>query len=285
MGSAASTARRSATRGFFLFIIAAGSAGDGRVQHLPDTRVATRGGQHDRRHPRRRLNLFAGRRSWQRWLATSAGSYGATSRCGCAVIMALSGTLLARWVRVDMVSPRRRSASGGSRSMKLAAHVTILGLTMAVLAVASVVASTLRTRVSATRFRLGFALWGRALIALCFGGLAFALGPVLGRLAAGVSGGRRRSCGRPAARRVGPGGTEPVPLDGEPHRARGAGWPGRGHCRAPGARDHASRPSGSPPGWAGAPGLDPRRPWARAAFGDQLPRAGSMGIGLADGAR
>ncbi len=132
-----------------------------------------------------KLGTLGGYFSWK---------YGAIFALGTALwsIMALSGTLAGEAGRgsLEMVA----AAPFGKRRIaleKLAAHLTILGLTMAVLAAAAVAASSygdasLGDSISPLS-GLGFALWVGS-IALCFGGLAFALGPVLGRAgAAGVS--------------------------------------------------------------------------------------------------
>ncbi len=122
--------------------------------------------------------------------------YGAIFALGTALwsILALSSTLAgeARRGSLDFVavSPfgKRRIALE-----KLAAHLTMLGLAMAILALATTVSSSLfgdaalgDTIPPLSAF--GFALWVGC-IALFFGGLAFALGPLLGRAgAAGVAG-------------------------------------------------------------------------------------------------
>ncbi|MFI5255418.1 MAG: hypothetical protein ACHQ15_08180, partial [Candidatus Limnocylindrales bacterium] len=109
-------------------------------------------------------------------------------------ILALSGTLAgeARRGSLDLVAV----APFGKRRIaleKLAAHLTMLGLAMVVMAVMITVSSNAYgdaalgdqiTPLSA----VGFALW-LGFIALFFGGLAFALAPILGRGgAAGVAG-------------------------------------------------------------------------------------------------
>ena len=122
--------------------------------------------------------------------------YGAIFALGTALwsILALSSTLSgeARRGSLDFVavSPfgKRRIALE-----KLAAHVTMLGLAMAILALATTVSSSLFGDAALgdpipPLSAIGFALWVGC-IALFFGGLAFALGPLLGRGgAAGVAG-------------------------------------------------------------------------------------------------
>jgi ABC-2 type transport system permease protein len=114
--------------------------------------------------------------------------YGAIFAMGTALwsIMALSGTLAGEASRgsLDIVA----SAPFGKRRIaveKMTAHLTMLGLAMAVLAVACVAGSTLFGDASlgdriAPLSAIGFALWV-GLIAIFFGGLAFALAPLLGR--------------------------------------------------------------------------------------------------------
>jgi ABC-2 type transport system permease protein len=114
--------------------------------------------------------------------------YGAIFAMGTALwsIMALSGTLAGEASRgsLDMVA----AAPFGKRRIaieKVTAHLTMLGIAMAVLALACVASSRLFgdaalgdtiTPLSA----VGFALW-IGYIALFFGGLAFVLAPILGR--------------------------------------------------------------------------------------------------------
>jgi ABC-2 type transport system permease protein len=134
-----------------------------------------------------KLGTLGGYMSWK---------YGAIFALGTALwsILALSSTLAGEASRgsLDFVA----AAPFGKRRIaleKLAAHLTMLWLAMAILAV--------MTTVSSTAFgdpalgdpipllsAVGFALWV-GFIALFFGGLAFALAPVLGRSgAAGVAG-------------------------------------------------------------------------------------------------
>ena len=109
-------------------------------------------------------------------------------------ILALSGTLAGEAARGSLdfvaVSPfgKRRIALE-----KISAHLTILGLTMAILAVLAWATAALWGDASLgdaipPEAALGFALWV-GLLALFHGGLAFALAPLLGKAgAAGVAG-------------------------------------------------------------------------------------------------
>jgi len=134
-----------------------------------------------------KLGTLGGYMSWK---------YGAIFALGTALwsILALSSTLAGEASRgsLDFVAV----APFGKRRValeKLAAHLTMLTLTMVILAVVTTFSSTLYgdaalgdqiPLLSST----GFALWV-GFIALFFGGLAFALAPVLGRSgAAGVAG-------------------------------------------------------------------------------------------------
>jgi ABC-2 type transport system permease protein len=121
--------------------------------------------------------------------------YGAIFALGTALwsILALSSTLAgeARRGSLDFVA----AAPFGKRRIaleKLAAHLTMLGLAMAVLAIMTTTSSTLfgdaalGDRIPPLS-SVGFALWA-GFIALFFGGLAFALAPILGRAgSAGVA--------------------------------------------------------------------------------------------------
>jgi ABC-2 type transport system permease protein len=122
--------------------------------------------------------------------------YGAIFALGTALwsILALSGTLAGEASRgsLDIVA----SAPFGKRRValeKLTAHVTMLGLAMVVLAFACSAGSTLFGDASLgdtipPLSAVGYALWV-GFIALFFGGLAFALAPLLGRSgSAGVAG-------------------------------------------------------------------------------------------------
>jgi len=121
--------------------------------------------------------------------------YGAMFALGTALwsILALSGTLAgeARHGSLDFVA----AAPFGKRRIaleKLAAHLTMLGLAMAILAIATTASSTLFGDAALgdtipPLSSIGFALWA-GFIALFFGGLAFALAPLLGRAgSAGVA--------------------------------------------------------------------------------------------------
>ena len=131
------------------------------------------------------LGTLGGYMSWK---------YGAIFVLGSALwsITALSGTLAAEARRgsLDFVAV---TAFGKRRIAieKVAAHVTVLTLAMAVLAVSCAVGSTFGDASLGDSISLlsgvAFALWV-GFIALFFGGLAFALSPVLGRAgSAGVA--------------------------------------------------------------------------------------------------
>ncbi len=109
-------------------------------------------------------------------------------------ILALSGTLAGEASRgsLDFIA----SAPFGKRRLaieKLTAHLTSLGLAMAILALCAWAGATIYGDASLgdaipPLAAVGFALWV-GFIALAFGGLAFALAPLLGRSgAAGVAG-------------------------------------------------------------------------------------------------
>jgi putative exporter of polyketide antibiotics len=109
-------------------------------------------------------------------------------------ILALSGTLAGEANRgsLDFVA----SAPFGMRRLaieKLTAHLTMVGLAMAILAVCAWVGATIYGDASLgdaipPLSAIGFALWV-GFIGLAFGGLAFALAPLLGRSgSAGVAG-------------------------------------------------------------------------------------------------
>ena len=114
--------------------------------------------------------------------------YGAIFAMGTTLwsIMALSETLAGEASRgsLDMVA----SAPFGKRRIaieKVTAHLTMLGIAMAVLALACVASSRLFGDAAlgdtiAPLSAVGFALW-IGFIALFFGGLAFVLAPILGR--------------------------------------------------------------------------------------------------------
>jgi ABC-2 type transport system permease protein len=122
--------------------------------------------------------------------------YGMVFALGAAVwsILALSGTLAgeARRGSLDLVA----AAPFGKRRIgleKLAAHLTLLWLAMLILALATTFSSNVFGDASlgdAIPFvsSIGFAVWVGG-IAMLFGGLAFALSPLLGRAgSAGVAG-------------------------------------------------------------------------------------------------
>lgn len=126
-----------------------------------------------------KLGTLGGYLSWK---------YGATFALGAALwsILALSGTLAGEASKgsLDMVA----TAPFGKRRIaieKLSAHLTMLGLAMAILAIAVTVSSNafgdpaLGDRITPLS-AIGFALWV-GFMALFFGGLAFALAPLLGR--------------------------------------------------------------------------------------------------------
>jgi ABC-2 type transport system permease protein len=101
-------------------------------------------------------------------------------------ILALSGTLAGEASRgsLDIVA----SAPFGKRRLameKLTAHLTMVGLAMVILAVCAWAGATIYGDASLgdaipPASAIGFALWV-GFIGLCFGGLAFALAPLLGR--------------------------------------------------------------------------------------------------------
>ena len=134
-----------------------------------------------------KLGTLGGYMSWK---------YGAIFALGTALwsILALSSTLASEAGRGSLdfvaVTPfgKRRVALE-----KLFGHLTMLGLAMAILALATTLSSNafgdaaLGDKIPPLN-ALGFALWV-GFIALFFGGLAFALAPVLGRAgAAGIAG-------------------------------------------------------------------------------------------------
>jgi ABC-2 type transport system permease protein len=189
------------------FIIAAGLLGGmslvlgaaiGTVFPTPETR-------HDLNAlvgsmPAQMVNLFGNATLMGDKLGTLGGyvtwKYGSTFALGTALwsILALSGTLAGEAARgsLDLVA----ASPFGKRRIaveKLAAHLTVLWIVMAILAVALTITSNafgdaaLGDQIPFLG-AAGFALWV-GFLAMCFGGLAFALGPVLGRGgAAGVAG-------------------------------------------------------------------------------------------------
>jgi len=238
------------------------------------------------------LGTLGGYMSWK---------YGAIFALGTALwsILALSSTLAgeARRGSLDFVA----AAPFGKRRIaleKLAAHVTMLGLAMAVLAVVTTVSSTLFGDAALgdqipLQSSIGFALWV-GFLALFFGGLAFALAPVLGRAgAAGVAGllmvvlwvGNGLDVGGPIA------GLSPFRWTADHIALVGQyDWPALALVGivavvflAVGVELFTRRDLGVTAGLS-LPGLPAdvlgvRGPTSR-AFGDQLPRALSWGIGL-----
>ena len=150
--------------------------------------------------PASMVNLFGNATLMGPKLATLGGymtwKYGALFGLGAGLwsILALSGTLAgeARRGSLDFVA----AAPFGKRRIaleKLAAHLTVLWLAMAFVAIMIVVSSNafgdpkLGDPIPLGG-AVGFALWA-GFIAMCFGGLALALAPVLGRSgSAGVAG-------------------------------------------------------------------------------------------------
>jgi ABC-2 type transport system permease protein len=150
--------------------------------------------------PAQMVNLFGNTSLMGAKLGTLGGyvtwKYGATFALGTALwsILALSGTLAGEAARgsLDFVA----TSPFGKRRIaieKLAAHLTTLYIAVAILAVALTISSNafgdaaLGDQIPLTS-AIGFGLWV-GFIAMFFGGLAFALSPILGRAgAAGVSG-------------------------------------------------------------------------------------------------
>jgi len=142
--------------------------------------------------PAEMVNLFGNTTAMGDKIGTLGGymtfKYGAIFALGTALwsIFALAGTLAgeARRGSLDLVA----AAPFGKRRIaleKLAAHLTVLGLTMAVLTVAISAGSVLFGDAAlgdtiSPLSAAGFALWC-GFFALFFGGLAFALSPLLGR--------------------------------------------------------------------------------------------------------
>jgi ABC-2 type transport system permease protein len=126
-----------------------------------------------------KINTLGGMMSWK---------YGPFFALGTGLwsILALSGTLAGEASRgsLDFVA----SAPFGKRRLaveKLAAHLTVLGLAMAVTAACATVGAAIYGDASLgdaipPLSAIGFVLWV-AFIGLAFGGLAFALSPLLGR--------------------------------------------------------------------------------------------------------
>jgi len=150
--------------------------------------------------PASMVNLFGNATLMGAKLGTLGGyltwKYGSVFAVGTALwsILALSGTLAGEAARgsLDFVA----ASPFGKRRIsleKLAAHLTVLWLAMAIMAVLLTVASnafgdaSLGDRIPLIS-AVGFALWV-GFIAMCFGGLALALAPLLGRAgSAGVAG-------------------------------------------------------------------------------------------------
>jgi len=142
--------------------------------------------------PASMVNLFGNATLMGPKLGTLGGymtwKYGALFALGTGLwsILALSGTLAGEAARgsLDMVA----AAPFGKRRIaleKLAAHLTMLWLAMAIVAVTIVVSSNAYGTAALgdpvpLAGSIGFALWA-GLIAMCFGGLALALAPLLGR--------------------------------------------------------------------------------------------------------
>ncbi|MDA8201672.1 MAG: hypothetical protein M0Z49_02725 [Chloroflexi bacterium] len=189
------------------FIIAAGmlgglslvlSAAIGTVFPTPQARLEI--DRLVRTMPASMVNLFGNATLMGPKLGTLGGymtwKYGALFALGTGLwsILALSDTLAGEAGRgsLDFVA----AAPFGKRRIaleKLAAHLTVLWLAMAVMAVLLSVASnafgdaSLGDRIPLIS-SVGFALWV-GFIAMCFGGLALALAPLLGRAgSAGVAG-------------------------------------------------------------------------------------------------
>ena len=203
-------------------------------------------------------NLFGACRP--RWSTCSAspsalGTLGGYMTWKYGAIFAM-GTIL--WSITALSGPSPREARRGSLDFvattpfgkrrvaleKLAAHLTLLWLTMAILAVATRSArcvfgdAALGDSISLVS-GLGFALWIGSL-AMFFGGLAFLLSPILGRAGAGgiaaiamlVLWLANGVAGLDVARA-----DQPVPLDLEPHRRSSACTTG---CRCWPRRSSAS---------------------------------------------
>jgi ABC-2 type transport system permease protein len=149
--------------------------------------------------PASMVNLFGNTTLMGSSLGTLGGwvtfKYGALFALGTALwsMMALSGTLAGEAARgsLDFVA----ASPFGKRRIaleKLAAHLTVVWLALAILAVMLTISSNIFGDAAMgdpipLAHSIGFAAWIGA-IALCFGGLALALAPFLGRAgSAGVS--------------------------------------------------------------------------------------------------
>ena len=142
--------------------------------------------------PASMVNLFGNATLMGSKLGTLGGyitwKYGALFGLGTALwsILALSGTLAGEAARgsLDFVA----AAPFGKRRIaleKLAAHLTMLWLAMAIVAIMVFVSSNAFGNSALGDMiplsgAIGFALWA-GFIAMCFGGLALALAPLLGR--------------------------------------------------------------------------------------------------------
>jgi ABC-2 type transport system permease protein len=189
------------------FIIAAGLFGGlalvmgaaiGTVFPTPEARVEI--GKLLNSMPASMINLFGNATLMGPKLGTLGGymtwKYGAMFGLGTALwsILALSGTLAGEAAHgsLDFVA----ATPFGKRRIaleKLAAHLTLLWLAMAFVAIMITVGSNAFGEASLgdqipLGSAIGFAAW-TGFIAMCFGGLAFALAPLLGRAgSAGVAG-------------------------------------------------------------------------------------------------
>jgi ABC-2 type transport system permease protein len=142
--------------------------------------------------PASMVNLFGNATLMGEKLGTLGGyvtwKYGSTFAVGTALwsILALSGTLAGEAARgsLDLVA----TAPFGKRRIaleKLAAHLTMLWLAMAILAIMLTVSSNAFGNAAlgdqiAPASAIGFALWV-GFIGMFFGGIAFVLAPILGR--------------------------------------------------------------------------------------------------------
>ncbi len=161
--------------------------------------------------PESMMNLFGNVTAIGAKVGTLGGyvtfKYSAIFALGTAVwsILALSGTLAgeARRGSLDFVA----AAPFGKRRIaleKLTAHLTLLWLAMAVLALMTTFSSNVFGNADlgdhiGPLASVGFALWV-GVTAMLFGGLALALSPLLGRAgSAGVAGLVMAACGSPTA--------------------------------------------------------------------------------------
>jgi ABC-2 type transport system permease protein len=255
--------------------------------------------------PASMVNLFGNAHLMGPKLGTIGGymtwKYGAMFALGTGLwsILALSGTLAGEAARgsLDFVA----ATPFGKRRIaleKLAAHLTMLWLAMAILAVLATVSSNVFGDASLgdqipLGSSIGFALWV-GFIGLFFGGLTFALAPVLGRAgSAGVSGLAMGALWVMSGLDVGGPLVTLSPFHWTVNHIPLVGffdWPGLALVGlfavvflALGVELFSRRDLGVTAGLA-LPGLPAavlgvRGPTAR-AFGDQLPRATSWGVGL-----